>query len=143
MTRLIDDLLSLSRVEMREHLTPGGAGGFERRTAAHVIQTLQPIVNRRRRRHITLTELPAPAIIRGDRDEIVQLLQNLIQNALKYGRPRWACGRPNIAHEPQGQWSRPARRFVLSVRDDGAGIAPETCAAADGALLSGQRGGEP
>ena len=120
MTRLIDDLLSLSRVEMREHLTPAERVDLNE-AAAHVIQTLQPIVAAAGA-VITLTELPAPAIIRGDRDEIVQLLQNLIQNALKYGRPGGHVG-VEIAHEPQGAGR--GARFVLSVRDDGAGIAPE------------------
>lgn len=120
MTRLIDDLLSLSRVEMREHLTPAERVDLNE-AAAHVIQTLQPIVNAAGA-VITLTELPGPAIIRGDRDEIVQLLQNLIQNALKYGRPGGHVG-VEIAHEPQGAGR--GGRFVLSVRDDGAGIAPE------------------
>jgi two-component system phosphate regulon sensor histidine kinase PhoR len=120
MTRLIDDLLSLSRVEMREHLTPAGQVELNE-TAAHVIQTLQPIASAAGA-SIALSELPTPAIIRGDRDEIVQLLQNLIQNALKYGKPG---GRVDveIAHEPQTGGR--AARFVLSVSDDGAGIAPE------------------
>ncbi len=120
MTRLIDDLLSLSRVEMREHLTPAEEVDLNE-TAAHAIQTLQPIAAAAGA-SIELAELPTPAIIRGDRDEIVQLLQNLIQNALKYGK---AGGRiaVKIAHESQGAGR--GARFVLSVSDDGPGIAPE------------------
>jgi two-component system phosphate regulon sensor histidine kinase PhoR len=120
MTRLIDDLLSLSRVEMREHLTPAEQVDLNE-TAAHAIQTLQPIATAAGA-SIELAELPTPASIRGDRDEIVQLLQNLIQNALKYGK---AGGRiaVKIAHERQG--AAGSARFVLSVSDDGPGIAPE------------------
>jgi two-component system, OmpR family, phosphate regulon sensor histidine kinase PhoR len=120
MTRLIDDLLSLSRVEMREHLTPAEQVDLNE-TAAHVIQTLQPIAAATGA-SIELKELPMPATIRGDRDEIVQLLQNLIQNALKYGKPGGRIA-VEVAEEPPlgGRGSR----FVLSVTDDGAGIAPE------------------
>ncbi len=120
MTRLIDDLLSLSRVEMREHLTPADEVDLNE-TAAHVIQTLQPIATTTGA-SIELTELPTPAIIRGDRDEIVQLLQNLIQNALKYGKPGGRIA-VEVHREPQGGGR--SARFVLSVTDDGAGIAPE------------------
>ncbi|HJZ33984.1 MAG TPA: ATP-binding protein [Hyphomicrobiaceae bacterium] len=120
MTRLIDDLLSLSRVEMREHLTPAEYVDLNE-TASHVIQTLQPIAAGAGA-SIELKELPTPAMIHGDRDEIVQILQNLIQNALKYGKPGGRIG-VEVAHEPQG-FGRGAR-FVLSVTDDGPGISPE------------------
>jgi two-component system phosphate regulon sensor histidine kinase PhoR len=120
MTRLIDDLLSLSRVEMREHLTPAEQVDLNE-AAQHVIQTLQPIAGSAGA-SIELRELPTPAIIRGDRDEIVQLLQNLVQNALKYGKPGGRIG-VEIAHEAQGGGR--AARFVLSVTDDGPGISPE------------------
>jgi two-component system phosphate regulon sensor histidine kinase PhoR len=120
MTRLIDDLLSLSRVEMREHLTPAEHVDLNE-AASHVIQTLQPIAAAAGA-SIELRELPTAAVIRGDRDEIVQLLQNLIQNALKYGKPGGHIG-VEIAHEPKGGGR--GARFVLSVSDDGPGIAPE------------------
>src|SRR5262245_2774500 len=120
MTRLIDDLLSLSRVEMREHLTPAEHVDLNE-AASHVIQTLQPIASAAGA-SIDLKELATPASIRGDRDEIVQLLQNLIQNALKYGKPGGRIG-VEIAHEPKAGGR--GARFVLSVTDDGPGIAPE------------------
>jgi two-component system, OmpR family, phosphate regulon sensor histidine kinase PhoR len=120
MTRLIDDLLSLSRVEMREHLTPAEQVDLNE-AAQHVIQTLQPIAGTAGA-SIELQELPTPAIIRGDRDEIVQLLQNLIQNALKYGKAGGRIG-VEIAREAQGAGR--GVRFVLSVTDDGPGISPE------------------
>src|SRR5262249_38090495 len=84
MTRLIDDLLSLSRVEMREHL-PLGACVELNEAVAHVIQTLQPLAAAARTT-IELQRMEGPAEVRGDRDELVQVFQNLIQNAIKYGR---------------------------------------------------------
>jgi len=120
MTRLIDDLLSLSRVEMREHLTPAEQVDLNE-AAHHVIQTLQPIAGTAGA-SIDLKELATPAIIRGDRDEIVQLLQNLIQNALKYGK---AGGRIGVEIAQEAPGAGRGARFVLSVKDDGPGIAPE------------------
>jgi two-component system phosphate regulon sensor histidine kinase PhoR len=120
MTRLIDDLLSLSRVEMREHLPPAERVDLND-AVAHVIQSLQPIAGQTGTT-IEFRRLEAPAIIRGDSDEIVQVFQNLVQNAIKYGK-RGGRIDVGIAHEPAGG-GRPAR-FVASVTDDGAGIAPQ------------------
>jgi two-component system, OmpR family, phosphate regulon sensor histidine kinase PhoR len=120
MTRLIDDLLSLSRVEMREHLTPDARVDLNE-AVAHVIQSLQPIAGQAGTT-IEFRRLEVPAIIRGDSDEIVQVFQNLVQNAIKYGKPGGRID-VGIVHEPAGH-GRPAR-FVASVTDDGPGIAPQ------------------
>jgi two-component system, OmpR family, phosphate regulon sensor histidine kinase PhoR len=120
MTRLIDDLLSLSRVEMREHLPPAERVDLND-AVAHVIQSLQPIAGQA---GITIefARLQEPATIRGDSDEIVQVFQNLVQNAIKYGK---RGGRIDLAVTREGAGgSRPAR-FVTSVADDGPGIAPQ------------------
>lgn len=120
MMRILDDLLSLSRIEMRAHLPPAGqveAGSLIR----EVVQGLEPLASRS---HITLkTALPSePLIVRGDRDELIQVFQNLIQNAIKYGNEG---GRVDItlARDPDGSHKRPRLRAV--VRDDGPGIAAE------------------
>ena len=85
MPRLVDDLLSLSRVEMREHLPPADDGRAQRRRLREVSQTLQPLATRGRRHARALARATAPAIVRGDRDELLQVFQNLVQNAIKYG----------------------------------------------------------
>ena len=120
MTRLIDDLLSLSRVEMREHL-PLSERVDLNDALTHVIQALQPIAAQTGTT-IEFHRLEGPATIRGDRDEIVQVFQNLVQNAIKYGKPG---GRIDVrlSHEAAGS-GRPAR-FIAAVRDDGPGIAPQ------------------
>lgn len=114
MTRLIDDLLSLSRVEMREHLLPSARVDLNE-ALNHVQQTLQPL-SERAGATLKFALLNSPAIVRGDRDELVQVFQNLVQNALKYGRPE---GHVDVRVRRQGG------TLVVSVIDDGPGIAPE------------------
>jgi two-component system phosphate regulon sensor histidine kinase PhoR len=119
MTRLIDDLLSLSRVEMRVHLPPRGIVELNE-TAAYVCQSLEPVAEGSKTA-LSLIRNETPARIRGDREEIVQVLQNLIQNAIKYGREGGHVKVRVGRDAPQG--SAGARVWV-SVSDDGPGIAP-------------------
>jgi len=119
MTRLIDDLLSLSRVEMRVHLPPRGIVELNE-TAAYVCQSLEPVAESAKT-HLAFVRDGVPARVRGDREEIVQVLQNLIQNAIKYGREGGHIEVRVGRDAPRG--SRPARVWV-SVTDDGPGIAP-------------------
>ena len=120
MTRLIDDLLSLSRVEMREHL-PLAERVDLNDAVGHVIQALQPIAAQAGTT-IEFGALDGPADVRGDRDEIVQVFQNLVQNAIKYGK---TGGRIDVGltREPAGGGR--AARFIVAVKDDGPGIAPQ------------------
>jgi two-component system phosphate regulon sensor histidine kinase PhoR len=120
MTRLVDDLLSLSRVEMREHL-PLAEQVDLNDAVGHVIQALQPIAAQAGAT-IRFHALDGPAVIRGDRDEIVQVFQNLVQNAIKYGKLGGHID-VGVTREPAGN-GRPAR-FVVLVADDGPGIAPQ------------------
>jgi two-component system phosphate regulon sensor histidine kinase PhoR len=120
MTRLIDDLLSLSRVEMRAHLPPRGIVDLNE-VAAYVKQTLEPL-GRADRIEIALHRLDTPARIRGDREEIVQVVQNLVHNAIKYGR---ADGRVDVRIERASARPGAVPRLTLTVIDDGLGIAPE------------------
>jgi two-component system phosphate regulon sensor histidine kinase PhoR len=118
MSRLVDDLLSLSRVEMREHVPPRTAIDLND-TIAVAVQALEPVA---RAAGATLTFSPCdgPAVVLGETDEIMQVVQNLVQNALKYGAP----GRPvavTVRREARG----PTSRIAVAVRDQGAGIAPE------------------
>jgi two-component system phosphate regulon sensor histidine kinase PhoR len=120
MTRLIDDLLSLSRVEMREHLPLGTVVDLND-VLAHVVQSLQPLAAESGT-SVDLQRTEHPAEVRGDRDELVQVFQNLIHNAIKYGRQG---GRVEItlARQPVAQ-GRPAQ-IAVAVSDDGPGIAPQ------------------
>ena len=120
MTRLIDDLLSLSRVEMRVHLPPRGIVELNE-TAAYVCQSLEPVAQGSKIT-LSLERAAAPARIRGDREEIVQVVQNLIQNAIKYGREGGHVDVRVGRDAPRGSLEA---RVWLSVSDDGPGIAPE------------------
>jgi two-component system phosphate regulon sensor histidine kinase PhoR len=119
MNRLIDDLLSLSRIELIEHQPPSDrvdlAGVVE-----SVAEAFEPRVQQRRVKLETSIAAPLPRIV-ADRDQMLQVLQNLVDNAVKYGREG---GRVQIAvarAKPGGKWpSRPG--VLLSVSDDGPGI---------------------
>lgn len=114
MSRLIDDLLSLSRIEMREHVPPTGSVDVAA-LIAEAARGLAPLADEA---GIAIRLSPAikPAVVTGDRDELIQVFQNLIQNAIKYGRKG---GRVDVAVEHTGS------RVVASIADDGIGIAPE------------------
>ncbi len=121
MKRLIDDLLSLSRIEMRAHVAPTGIVDL-RSITSQMIETLSPLA--RERGVMIHSRLPDHAVpVLGDRDELLRVLENLIENAAKYGG---SGGRVDVelAHlagsDQEGQ-----PRVVLSVQDYGPGIAPE------------------
>ncbi len=120
MTRLIDDLLSLSRVEMRVHLPPRGIVELNE-TAAYVCQSIEPVAEAAKVK-LSLVRDAAAARIRGDREEIVQVLQNLIQNAIKYGREDGTIEVRVGRDAPRGAGDA---RVWVSVTDNGPGIAPE------------------
>jgi two-component system, OmpR family, phosphate regulon sensor histidine kinase PhoR len=118
MSRLVDDLLSLSRVEMREYLPPSGEADLEA-VLADVAQTMQPMAQQAGV-SLTLKGLDGPAPVRGDHDELAQVFQNLVQNAIKYGREG---GRVEVRlmREPAGRLTR----YRVDVIDDGPGIAAQ------------------
>jgi two-component system phosphate regulon sensor histidine kinase PhoR len=119
MTRLIDALLSLSRVEMNAHVPPSGLVDLNE-VLNHVRDTVEPLA-RETGTSVEVGGFGRKAIVRGDRDELVQVVQNLVQNALKYGVKG---GRVRIEAKqlPQG---RHAGRYAISVIDNGPGIAPQ------------------
>jgi two-component system phosphate regulon sensor histidine kinase PhoR len=119
MTRLIDDLLSLSRVEMRVHLPPRGIVELNE-TAAYVCQSLEPVAEGVKT-VLSLQRDETPARIRGDREEIVQVVQNLIQNAIKYGRED---GHVEVRVGRTAARGSQGAKVWVSVTDDGPGIAP-------------------
>ena len=120
MTRLIDDLLSLSRVEMRVHLRPRGIVELNE-VAAYVAQALEPLAASSKIK-IIVTKSESLIRIRGDRDEIVQVIQNLVHNAIKYGKEN---GRVEVAVSRVLDGTPPQPRALVAIADDGPGIAPE------------------
>ncbi|MGO4704932.1 ATP-binding protein [Microvirga sp. 2MCAF38] len=116
MTRLIDDLLSLSRIEMRAHVPPNAAVDLVS-IVTHMIDTLSPLA--KERGVVIATELPSePVTVLGDRDELLRVTENLIENAVKYGE---SGARVDVVLKCDGENSQ----VEFSVQDYGPGIAPE------------------
>ncbi len=84
MSRLVDDLLSLSRLELKAHLPPDQLVDLKP-VLGHVRDSLAPLaadlgVEIR-------LDLPEEAVeVMGERDELVEVFENLIENACKYGQ---------------------------------------------------------
>jgi two-component system phosphate regulon sensor histidine kinase PhoR len=83
MRRLIDDLMSLSRIELGEHIPPAGEVDLGL-AVIDVLDALGPLANQRRVTFDTSLPRVGQAIVVGDRDQILQVVQNLVENALKY-----------------------------------------------------------
>jgi two-component system, OmpR family, phosphate regulon sensor histidine kinase PhoR len=119
MNRLIDDLLSLTRIEMSEHQAPSEPVDLAA-LVAWVVAGFEPAALAR---EATL-ELKAPEglpLVIADADQIAQVAQNLIDNALKYGGHGGVVRVELAVPAPGGRW--PARPgVVLSVADNGPGI---------------------
>jgi two-component system phosphate regulon sensor histidine kinase PhoR len=120
MTRLIDALLSLSRVEMNAHVPPSGRVDLND-VLDHVRDTLEPLA-RESGGKLVVGRFPRPAIVRADRDELVQVFQNLVQNALRYGAKG---GQIRLEPKHTPPIGRQPGRYAISVIDQGPGIAPE------------------
>jgi two-component system phosphate regulon sensor histidine kinase PhoR len=119
MARLIDDLLSLSRVELTEHMHP--------ETPVDVIAIVRQVIDglqtlaTDRNVEINLTPPAAPAMVAGDRDELTRVFENLIENALKYG----ANGKRVDIGFADAAAADGAAEVLVTVRDYGPGIAAE------------------
>ncbi|HEY5105743.1 MAG TPA: ATP-binding protein [Caulobacteraceae bacterium] len=83
MRRLIENLMSLSSIEQSEHLPPAGEVDLAQ-AAADVLDALDPQARIRGVRFERRLPAVGAAMIVGDRDQIVQVVQNLAENALKY-----------------------------------------------------------
>jgi two-component system phosphate regulon sensor histidine kinase PhoR len=83
MARLIDDLMSLSRIELNEHIAPLGRVDLAM-AAVDVIDALAPLARDKAVRLEPVLPPRGAAVIEGDRDQIVQVIQNLVDNAIKY-----------------------------------------------------------
>ena len=126
MARLIDDLLSLSRIEQNLHLRPDKPVDLAL-AVRHVAETLAPLAAEN---GVALAvEAAVPVVVAGERDELVRVAENLIENAIKYGtgparRPAGSEAGPILARVAV-RVAAQRRSAVLTVRDHGPGIAPE------------------
>lgn len=112
MARLVGDLLSLSRIEQNLHIRPSAAVDL-RAIVAQIVDGLKALAADSA---VEVRFAPGdPVIVPGDRDELLRLAENLIENAIKYGAPA-PVDVSVAAKDGQG---------VLTVRDHGPGIAAE------------------
>ena len=118
MTRILDDLLSLSRVEMRAHLAPTGRVGINE-TLADVVEALEPLASSVEAT-VQIETPPDERLVRGDSDELKQVFVNLLQNAIKYGH-RGGAVTVRVSDVAAGA----RRRVRIAITDNGPGIAEE------------------
>lgn len=118
MSRLIDDLLSLSRLETRPNI------GTEDKVDLgavlhHVTDSLVPMAEAQ---GVVIEHdfHDEPVYVAGSRDELIQLFQNLIENGCKYGE----SGKKLIVSLKKHGTPSPDEA-IISVQDFGAGIAAE------------------
>ncbi len=118
MSRLIDDLLSLSRLEMRS-LTDEAMVLDLVSVADEAIDSMQPVASESGveiERHFA----GGPFLIRGMRDEIIQIVENLVENACKYGKQG-----KRVVLEIKQRKIDDTGEVILSVSDFGPGIDAE------------------
>jgi two-component system phosphate regulon sensor histidine kinase PhoR len=114
MNRLVEDLLSLSRIELEEH-NPPEAPVKLRPIVDSVLDMLQPIA----KEYGTAVSVEIPddlPPVTGDKDQLAQVVRNLLENAIKYGRQG---GSVQIRGRAEG------RMVAVAFRDDGDGIPRE------------------
>jgi two-component system phosphate regulon sensor histidine kinase PhoR len=117
MSKLIDDMLSLSRIEMHQHVRPSGtidlAGLLREVREGLMMQAKAANVE------IRLSLFEGPTTIIGDRGQLYEVFENLLENAVKYG----ADGKyVELILSPS---SRPGFGHQVTVIDHGPGVEPE------------------
>src|SRR5262249_31989449 len=112
MTRLVDDLLSLSRIEAHEHQAPTAAVELE--PVLRGVTDALAITAAARGIRVELNLAADLPEVLGDADELTRLFQNLVDNAIKYGRAA-STVEIAVATETDGA-------IRVAVRDEGEGI---------------------
>jgi two-component system phosphate regulon sensor histidine kinase PhoR len=110
MQALVDDLMSLSRIEAVKHEAPTDPVDIVALARAAVGEVGDSAT-------VRLVSDTESAVVGGDRSQLAQVIRNLVENAIKYGKPG---GEVTISIEAsETGW------LLLQVRDEGDGIAPE------------------
>ena len=120
MRMLIDDLLSLSRIELSEHQAPQGRADLAE-LLRHEVAALEPLA----RGATMAVEAPAQLVAEpADAEQLAQVLRNLLENALRHGKPGGVVRA--VLAPVEGGARLPSRPGVLlTVADDGPGIPRE------------------
>jgi two-component system phosphate regulon sensor histidine kinase PhoR len=110
MQALVEDLMSLSRIEAHKHDAPTAPVDL-------VVLAREAAGEVRERAEVNIACNAETAVVAGDRSELAQVLRNLIDNAIKYGK----AGAPvTLTIESSG-----SGRIEIAIHDEGEGIAPE------------------
>jgi len=123
MVRLVEDLLSLSRIELNEHSLPSGMVAI-----ADILKAVCDMLSLAAKARDIRLEIDAPdavAEIPGDRDELTQHFQNLIDNAIKYGQTGTTVQITIVSETQAATTGIGAAALAVTVRNEGEGIAPE------------------
>ncbi|MFM9973247.1 MAG: ATP-binding protein [Beijerinckiaceae bacterium] len=115
MARLIDDLLSLSHIELNAHVRPREIVDIIG-VILQIVDALKPLA-KERGLEITPVFTASTLMVIGDRDELLRIFENLIENAIKYGGSGGSIevGAAVYENNQMRAW----------VSDKGPGIAPE------------------
>jgi two-component system, OmpR family, phosphate regulon sensor histidine kinase PhoR len=118
MRRLINDLLSLSTIEVKAHLAPQERVDL----VAIVREGLQGLAPLAQDAGVQIQFIApkSPYLVAGDRDELIRVVDNLVENAIKY-----AGEGKRVEIELSTQIRSGREEMTLSVRDFGAGIPHE------------------
>jgi two-component system phosphate regulon sensor histidine kinase PhoR len=125
MIRLVEDLLSLSRIELNEHVMPQGRVALGP-LLRHLADTLELRAGERGM-CIRLDLPPDLPEVLGDRDELAQVFQNLVDNGIKYGRSgsEITVAAATGVRPSHGSDAGDSPFVSVAVRDCGEGIARE------------------
>lgn len=119
MNRLVADLLHLSRVEAQERLRPDTEIDLAA-AIGRAVDGLRPLAERAKVALVS-TGFDTPRLLQADGDQIMQVVVNLVENAIKYGSPNG--GQVDVTLTETVTLRGPA--YCFWVQDHGPGIAPE------------------
>jgi two-component system phosphate regulon sensor histidine kinase PhoR len=124
MSRLVDDLLSLSRIELQEHTAPSSRSDIGQ--ILHSVASTLELEAARRGMRVEIAAEALPPVI-GERDELTQVFQNLLDNAVKYGEDNTVI---RVSARPLAKGGAGERRLgragiKVSVFNEGEGIERE------------------
>lgn len=121
MTRLIDDLLSLSHIEREVHIAPSGTVDLPKLISSVV--TALKIRLEKRKMTINLDHDKDLPTLTADPDQMTQVFQNLVDNAIKYGLEKSEVT-INIAQDSLIDQKNTAKTLVITITNQGPGIPP-------------------
>jgi two-component system phosphate regulon sensor histidine kinase PhoR len=121
MSRLVDDLMSLSRVEINEHVPPRAAVSLDG-LLADVVDALALRAEQKEMRIELDMAADLPAVT-GDPDQLAQVFHNLVDNAVKYGRRESVIHVQAAAAASDAGGAAPG--VAVEIIDQGPGIAAQ------------------